>query len=74
MATYAEIVGVGGLPLLISLLCRDRSDLYGVSTYGLDKSLGLSIPLALALKIVLYNGMNVESFGLQFPYNVYTRY
>jgi len=73
LASYGEVVGVGGLPLLISLTRRDSPEMYGLRRQGLLKSLALSIPPAIAILVarIAYNDLSFEGFGLSFPYNVW---
>ena len=73
LASYGEVVGVGGLPLLISLIRRDSPEMYGLRRQGLLKSLALSILPAIAILVarIAYNDLSFEGFGLSFPYNVW---
>jgi len=76
LASYGEIVGVGGLPLLITLLCRDNPSIYGLRREGIAKSLILSLLLVLAYASLLiaskgYPRISHVCFNLNFPYNVW---
>jgi len=73
LASYGEVVGVGGLPLLISLIRRDNPEIYGLRRQRLLKSLALSIPLTIAILVarIAYGDIFFESFSLSFPYNVW---
>ncbi|OYT67656.1 MAG: hypothetical protein B6U65_02855 [Candidatus Wolframiiraptor sp. EX4484-121] len=73
LASYVEVVAVGGLPLALTILCRDGFKVYGLTKAGLLKSVAASIPLAIAVLLprVLYGGLNISSFNLRFPYNVW---
>ncbi len=50
LASYAEIVGVGLLPLVLSVVCRDDPGAYGLGRKGVFLSLLLSLGFA-AFKI-----------------------
>jgi len=76
LAIYAEIVAIGGLPLLISIICRDDWSLYGIRRNGLGKSLLIAVSLAmidflLDLISLLKGQTKVPSFGLTFPWNIF---
>ena len=73
LASYVEVVAVAGLPLAFALCCRDGFRVYGLGREGLVKSVAASIPLAVIVFIlrVLYGELNVSSFNLQFPYNLW---
>ncbi|RLG82143.1 MAG: hypothetical protein DRO09_00930 [Thermoprotei archaeon] len=73
LASYAEVVAVGGLPLAISLVCRDDFRVYGLARKGLERSLAVSVPPALAVLVVrtMLEGVSPRSFNLQFPYNAW---
>ncbi len=73
LASYGEVVGVGGLPLIITMLCKDGLKMYGLRREKLVRSILLSIPLIaviFALRITL-GDMEFEKFSLQFPYNIW---
>ncbi|MCD6428440.1 MAG: hypothetical protein J7L12_02345, partial [Desulfurococcales archaeon] len=73
LASYAEVVGIGGLPLIISLICRDDFRMYGITRENLGRSPALSIPLVLTLLVlrILHGVINFKSFNLQFLYNIW---
>jgi len=73
LAVYGEIVGVGALPLIISLLCNDSPRMYGLSKSGILISLTLSVPpsLIILLARLIHGVLRYESFNLSFPYNIW---
>lgn len=72
LAVYAEIIGVGGLPLFISILCRDDFATYGFRRRGMLASLGLSSTLTvISLLRTLQGGWSFESFNLESPLNIW---
>ncbi len=73
LAIYGEVVGVGGLPLLISIICRDNLGMYGLRRGGIGKSLLLSVPPATAVLLlrVAHGDVPLNSFNLSFPYNIW---
>lgn len=73
LASYAEVVGVGGLPLAITLFRRDNLQIYGLQRKGTISSMLLSIPLAIVIFVLrfFYGGLSISSFNLQFPYNIW---
>ena len=73
LASYVEVVAVGGLPLAFTILCEDSFRLYGLRRMGLLKSVAASIPLItiILLSRILCGDLNVDSFNLRFPYNVW---
>ncbi len=73
LASYIELVALGGLPLAISLICGDDFGAYGLRKDGALKSLALAVTLALFLlivRVVNSSGVAYEHFGLSFPLNV----
>ncbi|WFO74604.1 hypothetical protein J4526_05850 [Desulfurococcaceae archaeon MEX13E-LK6-19] len=73
LASYAEVVGMGGLPLVFTLFCKDEPQIYGLRREGMLMSLALSLPL-IAINIlarILYGSPRFESFNLLFPYNIW---
>lgn len=77
LAVYIEIVSVGLLPLLLTLICRDKWAQYGLTRQGLTKSLLLS-----ALFVIVMFGFGYLMTGrwmtdsrptldLDFPWNLW---
>lgn len=73
LASYAEVVGVGGLPLTVTLLRREGFKRYGLQRRGMLRSISLSAPLMLAIPTlrILSGDLSSVSYGLDFPYNVW---
>ncbi len=74
LASYVEIVAVGGPQLAISLISRDDFRLYGLKREGLLKSILLAILPAIAIliaRIVTGGGVSFKGFGLDFPLNIF---
>jgi len=76
LASYVEIVSVGGLPLLITLLYGDSPSTYGLRKEGLIKSLVLSLLLVVvyALALIALKGpprLSHVCFNLDYPYNIW---
>ena len=72
LACYGEVVGVGALPLLISLARGDKLEMYGLRRQGALKSLAFSLsPAAVILVTRVIRGLSLKSFGLSFPYNIW---
>jgi len=77
LAVYVEIVSVGLLPMVSTLICRDDLALYGLGRKGLAKSLLLSGLLAVVLfGIGFLNGGQLMSGlspspHLDFPWNIW---
>ena len=72
LAVYGEMISVGGLPLLVSILCGDSFTVYGFRKKGMTDSLVLSSVFAivvLSLRI-MHSNWSFESFNLEFPLNV----
>ncbi len=73
LASYIELVAIGGLQLAISLVCRDDFSVYGLRRENALRSLILGIIPAmvfLILRITQDNGIVYASFGLTFPLNL----
>ncbi len=73
LASYIEFACCGGLPLAVTLLCREDFVIYGLRREGLVKSLLLSSILAV-FKItlrLLSGGFRFVSFNLPFPLNLW---
>jgi len=76
---YIELVSVGLLPLIYTIICRENPSIYGINIErkGLIKSILLSMLLVVFLYTIGYltNGtiVNYEShdFQLNFPWNVF---
>jgi len=72
LASYAEVVGTGGLPLLISIIRRDDPRIYGPRKQGLFKSLVLSLSFAIVMLVItIHDKLYFENFNLEFPYNIW---
>ena len=78
LATYIEIVSVGLLPVMFSLICKDDPAQYGFSRKGLVKSLilsGLFVIAALFGYAFLTNGQLMSGlspgYHLDFPWNLW---
>ena len=73
LASYGEVVGIGALPLLISLIRKDNPEMYGLGRKGLLKSLALSLPPAVAISIarIMHGDLSIEGFSLRFPLNIW---
>jgi len=77
LATYIEIVSVGLLPVVFSLICKDNPTQYGFSCKGLVKSLILSglFVTALVSYAFLTRGQLMSSlapgYHLEFPWNLW---
>ncbi len=73
LASYAEVVGIGGLPLIITLLRRDALQMYGLRRKGIVSSISLSASLIIAIFTlrILCGDLSIDSFHLQFPYNIW---
>ncbi|RLE50195.1 MAG: hypothetical protein DRJ31_02270 [Candidatus Methanomethylicota archaeon] len=73
LASYAEVIGVGALPLIISLACKDDFRIYGLTREGLTKSLAASTLMASAILLMraLHENSVFHSFNLRFPYNIW---
>jgi len=73
LASYGEVIGVGGLPLLISLIRRDNFEVYGLRRQNALKSLALSLPIAMIIVIlrIILGSVSFKSFDLNFPYNIW---
>jgi|GEM_PF-703214 hypothetical protein len=75
LAFYIEFVSVGLFPLVITLICKDDPELYGLSRKGIEKSLLLS-SLIVATDFcigLLAGGPHFDSptFHLNFPWNLW---
>ena len=73
LASYVEVVAVGGLPLTLTILCKDDFRVYGLRRIGMLRSVAASIPLItlILLSRILCGDLNISSFNLRFPYNVW---
>jgi len=78
LAVYIEIVSVGLLPLVYTLICKDQPTQYGLSRKGLAKSLLLSGLFAAVLfgfaflsRGQLMSGIEPPNFNLNFPWNLW---
>lgn len=77
LAVYVEIVSVGLLPVVFTLVCRDYLVLYGLGRNGLAKSLLLSglfvlvlFSVAFLIRGQLMTGLS-PSPHLDFPWNIW---
>jgi membrane protease YdiL (CAAX protease family) len=78
LAVYIEIVSVGLLPLVFTLICKDHPTQYGLSRKGLAKSLLLSglcvtglFGFAFLSRGQLMSGIEPPNFNLNFPWNLW---
>ena len=76
LASYAELIGIGLLPLIISLVCKDNFKLYGICRKGMIKSLLYSIPIIVFVitnQVITHRYMYVKyvSFNLPFSLNIW---
>jgi hypothetical protein len=78
LAVYIEIVSVGLLPVVFTLICKDDPILYGLGRKGLAKSLLLSglfvtvlFSFALLGKGQLMSGVETPKFHLGLPWNIW---
>ena len=78
LAIYIEIVSVGLLPVVFTLICKDDLKQYGLGRKGLAKSLGFSALFTVALfgfalvtRGQLMSGVDSPSFHLGFPWNLW---
>jgi membrane protease YdiL (CAAX protease family) len=78
LAAYIEIVSVGLLPLVFTLICKDDPTQYGLGRKGLAKSLLLSglyvaglFGFALLSRGQLMSGIEPPNFHLNFPWNLW---
>ncbi len=77
LAVYIEIVSVGLLPLVLTLICRDNLMMYGLGLKGLRGSVSLSrlfvvvlFYIALLARGQLMSGLS-PSPHLNFPWNIW---
>ncbi len=74
LASYIELVAIGGLQLAISLICKDNFSTYGLRKDNALLSLILAVTPAaalLSLRIVQGGGIKYVHFGLTFPLNLF---
>jgi len=69
LASYIELVFVGLLPFLLTLICGENLAEYGFRRENIGKSLFYSLPLALI--VAWLRGFPAKGYGLTAPWNVY---
>jgi len=73
LSSYLEFICAGGLPLAITLLCRENFSIYGLRRKNLRKSVILSLIYAAFILIpkIIYGNFRYTSFKLPFPLNLW---